>query len=1367
MLRSYEQVVAVLACIFMLSLAMSQTNLSIPVNHATTGTAIGGHSEDHHEQRNLRFINAKDQPGYAVETGILPAYWASSGISNGLTEQLMRRSNLAPWTMDVYPSVFTHGAWQDNDVATEAVWGLYSESPYRFRGLAGATWYWDQADWPADPQPITCAIAPSWQTTSRYIVVGLDRIGDATATHYFERSPDGGLTWEVVPNNGPALAIMPTNLATTDVAIEGVFAPDKLVTVTTQALDDNDLPLLTDHVVLHGIYWTNALRNVSPEWETVPDFPLVETWNLQISMKDNFVFGIAYLPGQSRQAVYFGDFTGNALVDWQEVPVSFTHPLPDAIPYDFEIGPMVNGHYTLLTTNSDGLYYSPNQGADWYKAENFASDAIRTPELREFSIDEDDGVHRIAIAGWYASYVGAYNPSNWEFDLQEISYDPTVIDLYQNYNQAWTGAVTGSNTINPADIALIDYSSEDEIFPDPEAVCVQVQNWFGNSASTKTIFLGRQDVNETGPVIRPFLFTNKPAVVFNRKGTAGPVAMETGGPDYLTWVEHPLFADPTGGPAVVYDIAERTNGRFISFAPPVDAANRFWREIGSGWEVTPTDLSPGFTENLLAASDGGALYALYPLGGRHLNYSFDNGNHFTESSWPVDHPNVVTSISAGIAEDMPLYIAGHDNAETTGKLQRWNVPVDNGAHWFSNTVEFGPIRKIVADPVLPDVVWAHIDEASSLNPTFQLLTYNQPYMPPAFVLGQSKLWSVSNDYGVRDIRVAATSETHRIVDLTIQTPYSNAQDIDHTVIKRWEFDITGPDIPLPVYLGGTWIVTGVVTIEANDTVNLEPGSVMKFAPDAQLLVVGTLIADQATFKKIEAGQSSAWEGIFVTGSATITNCIIDGAETGIETHKASHIVLDGCTITNCGTGLVAYQPSGTGEPSLTDCQINGNKHDGSSLLANANTLINQCEFSGNGGTGLVMMNSYAKISSSAFIGNGNGEGGYGLLCFGSSPLLACNDFQSNQKGELALYNQSYPVLDTASAGGLNSFFNDTQNLIDMWDSYPLTEGGHNNFTVGSTGYFMADMSASPLMRYICGNFWNPSLTLATLYPSSLNVYKWTSTDPTANSCGSSSGVGSNATQQMFASAMAAQASGDYVASSALLSDLIEQYPDSVWAAPSVAQLFANQCLIGDGFDGLQDELIDLSQANEESILGVVAGSFATRLYVEDEEFAPAVETYTSNLAEATSATDSMFAEVDLAITAFRADGGGGSLDQMNVAGIHEVFRQMDALAGHTPSSPTASHSGYAAIPNTISLEANFPNPFNAETTIRYYLPEAQFAVVSIFNIVGQRVATLVSGQMSAGFHDVHWSGSDLASGVYLYQLKAGGAVETMKMVLLK
>lgn len=88
------------------------------------------------------------------------------------------------------------------------------------------------------------------------------------------------------------------------------------------------------------------------------------------------------------------------------------------------------------------------------------------------------------------------------------------------------------------------------------------------------------------------------------------------------------------------------------------------------------------------------------------------------------------------------------------------------------------------------------------------------------------------------------------------------------------------------------------------------------------------------------------------------------------------------------------------------------------------------------------------------------------------------------------------------------------------------------------------------------------------------------------------------------------------------------------------------------------------------------------------------------------------------------------------------------------------------------LSPAWPNPFNPATTIDYRLPAAGTASIIIYDVAGRRVRTLVSGFVTAGDHSVSWDGRDdsghqVASGVYLYQLRADDVVATRKMVLLK
>ena len=90
-----------------------------------------------------------------------------------------------------------------------------------------------------------------------------------------------------------------------------------------------------------------------------------------------------------------------------------------------------------------------------------------------------------------------------------------------------------------------------------------------------------------------------------------------------------------------------------------------------------------------------------------------------------------------------------------------------------------------------------------------------------------------------------------------------------------------------------------------------------------------------------------------------------------------------------------------------------------------------------------------------------------------------------------------------------------------------------------------------------------------------------------------------------------------------------------------------------------------------------------------------------------------------------------------------------------------------AVPGTFSLSQNYPNPFNPTTKIGFMLQVSGPASLKVFNAIGQEVATLVSGDLTAGFHSAEFNGTNLSSGVYYYRLQSSDKVEVKRMVLTK
>ena len=98
---------------------------------------------------------------------------------------------------------------------------------------------------------------------------------------------------------------------------------------------------------------------------------------------------------------------------------------------------------------------------------------------------------------------------------------------------------------------------------------------------------------------------------------------------------------------------------------------------------------------------------------------------------------------------------------------------------------------------------------------------------------------------------------------------------------------------------------------------------------------------------------------------------------------------------------------------------------------------------------------------------------------------------------------------------------------------------------------------------------------------------------------------------------------------------------------------------------------------------------------------------------------------------------------------------------------TAVDGGSPEIPADFLIVDNYPNPFNAATTIEYSLPEASNVKINVYDELGRSVKTLIESHQVAGRHSLIWNAAGLASGMYFYKIQAGDLAETRKMLLLK
>ena len=145
----------------------------------------------------------------------------------------------------------------------------------------------------------------------------------------------------------------------------------------------------------------------------------------------------------------------------------------------------------------------------------------------------------------------------------------------------------------------------------------------------------------------------------------------------------------------------------------------------------------------------------------------------------------------------------------------------------------------------------------------------------------------------------------------------------------------------------------------------------------------------------------------------------------------------------------------------------------------------------------------------------------------------------------------------------------------------------------------------------------------------------------------------------------------------------------------------------------------------------------------------------------------------------RLDDGTGAQNVTNILTgpntYETMFTDEDTFGQHGISNKvvygkaptTANEDEFDSAPEAFALHQNYPNPFNPSTTINFNLPQASEVRLTVFNMLGQKVASLVNTKLASGSHSVTWNAQNAASGIYIYKIEADNFQKSMKMIYTK
>ncbi|MCB9088748.1 MAG: tandem-95 repeat protein [Calditrichae bacterium] len=190
-------------------------------------------------------------------------------------------------------------------------------------------------------------------------------------------------------------------------------------------------------------------------------------------------------------------------------------------------------------------------------------------------------------------------------------------------------------------------------------------------------------------------------------------------------------------------------------------------------------------------------------------------------------------------------------------------------------------------------------------------------------------------------------------------------------------------------------------------------------------------------------------------------------------------------------------------------------------------------------------------------------------------------------------------------------------------------------------------------------------------------------------------------------------------------------------------------------------------------LGFAADSSVTLAlwdYVSDPETADSLLTFFFEVSN--SSLESSFDSTSGLLTLSAKPGFSGSASLGITVSDPQNAAVSDTIAVTVSPAVSIAEPAVAQQPLQYALEQNYPNPFNPETIIKFQLPAAGRVTLAVYNILGQKVRTLVNERREAGFYEAVWNGRDerggqLASGIYIYHLRAGSYQQVRKMIFLK
>ncbi|MBN2412115.1 right-handed parallel beta-helix repeat-containing protein [candidate division KSB1 bacterium] len=595
---------------------------------------------------------------------------------------------------------------------------------------------------------------------------------------------------------------------------------------------------------------------------------------------------------------------------------------------------------------------------------------------------------------------------------------------------------------------------------------------------------------------------------------------------------------------------------------------------------------------------------------------------------------------------------------------------------------------------------------------------------------------------------------------------------------------TAGTLPYDQTWSGTHTLTGNVTVPSGITLTIEPGTAVSIPHSNSINIEGTLIAEgtdgnEITFNSV----SGIWGGLKFLNSSVDAACIVKYCDIQHATYGV-YINQAGPTIQNCELhnnmyGFYAYNGTAASAVTVEDNIFRNNIYGIQFSYPISTFYVESNDSYANASRNVYLYSCLDKIEIS--YNDIYDSSDLGIYLFASYPYVYRNNIYQNDGHGIACYYGSHFDLFSDTNYGQNWIYDNGNHGIYI-DSNSLPTLGWWNYGCPSANHFENNtnyhvyslQSLEVLAQY---NYWDDHTNVYGNVNTAGYMEKAIAKEPNDNML-----TGDPRARELLAGGREKMRQKEYASAVNTFKSIVTNYPDdhASWLALTFIDMCYHRAETKD--NSVFPFFTSVMNANS----GIVGGK-ARELYAEhlhlSGRFDDALKMY--------SILETKFPKTMLAkkalydtwmVNYFQKEDTPAALAARNkleadFPNDEWVYMMKTAMGeqAELPDPNIGKENAEDITEKTVdkfAVYANYPNPFNPETLIKYDVPEADHVEITVFDIQGRKVTTLINSQVESGQHSVTWRGRDaygrqVASGMYFYRTSYRDYIVSRKMLLMR